>query len=117
MDIETARIRLESMTAWDQEPTLTIDEVYALVEIAARMDPYALTPLDDGWTGTYNFNAAAAEGWRWKAGKVAAEFDFATDQQSFYRTGKYKACMAMAEHYQKRVSGSIRVGRLTTSPS
>jgi hypothetical protein len=67
------------------------------------------TEAGGSWAPTYDLNAAAAEGWRWKAAKVAGEFDFGTDQQTFDRTGKHDQCMAMALHYQKRVSGSIRV--------
>lgn len=67
------------------------------------------TEVGGSWSPTYDLNAAAAEGWRWKAAKVAGEFDFSTDQQTFDRTGKHAQCLAMAEHYQKRVSGSIRV--------
>jgi len=67
------------------------------------------TEVGASWSPTYDLNAAAAEGWRWKAAKVAGEFDFGTDQQQFDRTGKHAQCLAMAEHYQKRVSGSIRV--------
>jgi hypothetical protein len=169
MDEATATTRLEAMTAWDSEPTLTSGQITALVAAARRTDDsfrwatddtswaaltaYALAtrrapitrnghlyevstagtsgaseptwPTDAGstvvdgtvswtevgasWSPTYDLNAAAAEGWRWKAAKVAGEFDFNTDQQTFNRTGKHVQCLAMAEHYQKRVSGSIRV--------
>jgi hypothetical protein len=67
------------------------------------------TESGGSWAPTYDLNAAAAEGWRWKAARVAGEFDFATDQQTFDRTGKHKQCLAMAEHYAKRISGSVRV--------
>ncbi len=167
MDEATARTRIESMTAWDSEPTLTADQIDLLVAFARRSDPsfrwitddatwaattaYALsdrrapvsrnghiytvttagtsganeplwpssgtvtdgtvvwTEAGSSWTPTYDLNAAAAEGWRWKAARVAGEFTFGTDQQSFNRDDKHVHCMAMAEHYQKRVSGSIRV--------
>lgn len=68
------------------------------------------TEAGTSWAPTYDLNAAAAEGWRWKAATVAGQFNFGTDQQTFDRTGKHAQCLAMAEHYQKRVSGSIRVG-------
>jgi len=169
MDEATARTRLEAMTAWDSEPTLSSGQLDTLVAFARRTDDafrwitddtswaattaYTLTtkraPLTrnghvyevttagtsgaseptwpttaggtvvDGtvhwaeaggsWSPTYDLNAAAAEGWRWKAAKVAGEFDFSTDQQDFSRSNKHTQCLAMAEHYQKRVSGSVRV--------
>lgn len=110
MDYARAQELLENMVAFDQEPTLTPDQVASLLASAVRKDSDGLAPIDTGWTGTYDLNAAAAEGWRWKAAKVAAEFDFTTDQQTFDRTAKHAQCLAMAVHYQKRVSGSIKVG-------
>lgn len=59
------------------------------------------------WTGTYNLNAAAAEGWRWKAGKVAGDFTFASDGQSFNRADMVKACQMMAQTYRNRIAGSV----------
>lgn len=61
----------------------------------------------DPWTGTYDLNAAAAEGWRWKAAKVAGDFTFASDGQSFNRADMAKACQQMARTYRDRVVGSI----------
>lgn len=170
MDEATATTRLKAMTAWDSEPTLTSDQITALVALARRADDthrwvaddtswiattaYTLTtrraPLTrnghlyevttagtsgaseptwptasggtvtDGtvhwtevggsWDPTYDLNAAAAEGWRWKAAKVAGEFDFGTDQQTFSRSDKHAACLAMADEYRKRVTGSVKVG-------
>lgn len=170
MDEVTARTRLESMTAWDQTPALTTDEITALLAASRRADPAYRMPDSDldwvastpyvvgdrrapivrnghlyivtiagtsgasapawpttsgttitdgtvtwaenglGWSPTYNLNAAAAEGWRWKAGKVAGKFDFATDQQIFNRKDMNEMCLAMADRYAKRVSGSIRIG-------
>lgn len=61
----------------------------------------------DAWTGTYDLNAAAAEGWRWKAAKVAGDFTFASDGQTFNRSDMVKACQLMARTYRDRVVGSI----------
>lgn len=59
------------------------------------------------WSPTYDLYAAAAEGWRWKAGKIADAFDFSTDQQSFERSQKVAHCMKMAEYYDARTGTSI----------
>lgn len=169
MDEATARARIELLTAWQSEPTLTADQIDLLVASSRRADSsyrwsdddtdwaastaylagdkraprvrnghvYTVTTagtsdatqpawpttsgatVTDGtvvwtetgasWTPTYDLNAAAADGWRWKAAKAAGEFDFGTDQQSFNRSDKFKACIAMAEHFQRRITGSIRV--------
>lgn len=102
-----ARDLIEAMTAWDSVPTLTEDQVDLLVVRARRSDSDGLVPSDTGWAGTYDLNAAAAEGWRWKAGKVAGDFTFASDGQSFNRADMVKACMDMAATYRNRVVGSI----------
>lgn len=98
---------LEVMVAWDKVPTLTAFEVGRLVERARRVDTDGLLPSDTGWTGTYDLNWAAAEGWRWKAAKVAGDFSFSTDGQTFNRVEMVRECRAMAEMYGRRVVGSI----------
>lgn len=110
MEAARAQELLESMVAWDQEPTLTADQVTSLLQTAGRRDSDGLAPSDADWAGIYDLNAAAAEGWRWKAAKVAAEFDFLTDQQSFHRSQKREACLLMSDIYRKRVTGSVKVG-------
>jgi len=67
------------------------------------------TEAGGSWAPTYDLNAAAAEGWRWKAAKVAGSFDFSTDQQDFSRSQMVEMCLAMADRYQKKVTASIRL--------
>ena len=62
---------------------------------------------DGAWTPTYDLHAAAAEGWRWKAGKIADRFDFSTDQQSFDKSQQFKHCMEMAAFYDARAGTSV----------
>lgn len=99
-----------AMVAADSEPLLTDLEVAYLVELGRRPDSDGLLPDDVGWSGAYNLNAAAAEGWRRKAGKVAGQFSFTTDGQTFHRAEMYKACLDMAQHYANRLAGSIPTG-------
>lgn len=62
------------------------------------------------YTPTFDLRAAAAEGWRWKAAKVAAEYNVsAGGGTSFQRSQKWQQCMAMARSYQ---SGSVGVVQL-----
>jgi hypothetical protein len=60
--------------------------------------------VDNGslWARTYDLNAAAAVGWRWKAGLVAHKYAFGTDGQTFTRNQWFAHCMQMAEVYGKR---------------
>lgn len=63
--------------------------------------------VTDTWTGTYDLNAAAAEGWRWKAAVAAGKFSFSSDGQSFNRAEISRAAREMATMYRNRVAGSV----------
>lgn len=55
------------------------------------------------WEPTYALNAAAAEGYRWKAAKLAAEFDVAVGAgTSFKRSQKYQQLMDLARTYARK---------------
>ena len=71
---------------------------------------------DGAWTPTYDLYAAAAEGWRWKAGKVSNAFDFSTDQQSFDRSQMYDHCMKQAAFYDARAGTSVYGAGVDSSP-
>lgn len=47
----------------------------------------------------WNLRAAAAAGWRQKAGLVAGGYEFSTGGQSFKRDQVHKHCLRMAAHY------------------
>lgn len=53
------------------------------------------------WLGAWALNEAAAEGWRWKAGKVAGRFSFSSEVNSFQRRQIHEMCLQMAEQYSK----------------
>lgn len=97
-----ARSRLESMVASATEPVLSQAEVDKLVVLAKRT-------ADDG-TVLWLLPLAAAEGWRWKAGKVVGNFDFGSDGQRFDRSEVYRACLEMAKRYARGVGTSVLVG-------
>jgi hypothetical protein len=65
--------------------------------------------VDNGtaWVPTWDLNAAAAEGWRRKAAKAAAKFDFTTGDQQFSRSQVYAQCMSMAADYARRAIGTL----------
>lgn len=52
------------------------------------------------WLGAWDLAAAAAEGWTWKAGKVASNYDFRTDVSGFSRDQLLKHCLEMAKQYR-----------------
>jgi hypothetical protein len=106
-----ARSAIASATAATAEPVLTDAELTALVRLARRADSEGVAPGELGWVETYDVNAAAAEGWRWKAGKVAGAFTFSTDGQSFQRAQIYAHCLKQAQLYATRNVGTYGVRR------
>lgn len=61
------------------------------------------------WTATYDLNAAAAEGWRWKGAKVTNRVTVAEDQQQLSRSDYLKHCAAMVRLYQAKIAQAVAV--------
>jgi hypothetical protein len=74
---------------------------------ARRPDTDGYDYSDSEWTPTWDIDAAAAEGWRRKAGLAAARFNFAEDTQRFDRAQIYAHCIRQAEQYARRSMGSL----------
>lgn len=69
------------------------------------------TTLPTAWSPTYDLAAAAAEGWRWKAGLVSDRFRFADGGDSYDRNQVFEHCNKMAELYEAKArGGGILVG-------
>ncbi len=65
--------------------------------------------INTEWIATYDLNAAAADIWAEKAGAVAANYDFATQGQSFNRNQQYLSYMQQSRYYRSRKAiGTIR---------
>lgn len=109
MNRSTAQELLEKMVAADAVPKLDAIEVGHLLDRAQRVDSSGLAPSDANWVPTWDLNAAAAEGWRWKAGKVAGAYTFSDAGAMFNRSDMVKACMDMAKTYGTRGAGTVRL--------
>jgi len=126
MDATQAQTQLASMLGDGAEPVLTVDELTTLLALAARADRFGRYPTDATWENTYALNAAAAEGWRWKAAKVAGDFKFTVDGNSYDRDQVHTHCLAMAAEFLSREGGQgtlntggyagYSLGELTTDP-
>lgn len=103
-----ARARLQRMVAHDQVPELTAGEIDDLLAQCRRTDRAGYAFSHPLWTPTWDLDAAASEGWSWKAAKVAGAYNFAEDGQRFDRSQMHAQCLAMARQYA-RGSGSARV--------
>lgn len=100
---------LEYMTASGADPTLSATQIGLLVDLAKRADTEGVAPTDAAWEPTFDLDAAAAEGWRWKAGQAAPRFGVSLDGDTLHRQQIYAHCLRQAEMYARRVVGSIGV--------
>lgn len=108
MDWAGARVRLSAMVAASSRPVLTDDEVGLLLDGVKVVDLYGLAPVDPGWAPTFDLDAAALEGWRWKAGQVAGDFAFSADDASYSKGDVIAHCERMIAMYAGRVMGSAQ---------
>jgi len=99
MDDSEASARLQTMCAASEEPVLSAGDLEQLVAFAKRADASGLAPSDVAWTPTYDLRAAAAEGWRIKAARVAHRFNFSKDGQQFDVGELRKSFLDMASQY------------------
>jgi len=61
------------------------------------------------WVPTFALARSVSKGWRIKAGLVAADYDFRTDDQSFSRSQMLKAMLEMAKVWASYNSGTIEL--------
>lgn len=89
MNASEARAFIEARLLPDVDPTLSNDEVAALLPLAATVDADGRTPDHPDWVPTYDTVGcyrAIAEGFTIKHGKASNRFDFTTDGQTFRRS-------------------------------
>lgn len=80
-----------------------IDELLAASGLA---DAEGNAPSSEGWTPTYDINAATAEGWLIKAGRSASTTE--TDPDSMQVTSRvFENCIRMARLYSSKRTASI----------
>lgn len=114
MDVAVARARLERMLSWESDPALTSAEVDDLMLMIREPDDAGRLPDAAGWAGAWNLNRGAAEGWLWKAGKVADRFDFGSDVNDFKRDQLHKHCLEQSKQY-RRGSRTLVLGAADSS--
>jgi hypothetical protein len=106
---QLARNQLSRMTAADEEPTLDDAALDDLLYSAQLEDGDGIAPSEDDWTPTYDLNAAAAEGWRWKAARAASSYAFTMDGDFAERSILHLRCKEMAEMYRRRIVSSVPI--------
>lgn len=107
MDAATAKATLTAYLGGNTRPVLSEAILDSLVERFRLADSDGLRPTDEGWAPTYALNAAAAEGWRMKAGMVAADFNFSADNASYSKGDVMAKMLEMEQHYAALDLGSL----------
>lgn len=109
MDRASAKARLARMVAADVRPVLDDAALEDLLDQGQVQDAVGLWPTDTGWTETYDLNASALEGWRWKAAQVAADFTFSADGASYDKGAVLANIEKMVALYQSKTHGVVTV--------
>lgn len=81
-------------------PTLSDPELGRLLDRYKVADPSERPPTRDDWEGAWALNAAAAEGWRMKAARVAGDFNFSADDASYSKGDVMAHCLEMEQSYR-----------------
>lgn len=105
MDRGVALTLLTDKVAATSRPVLSAASVGALLDAYASSDSEGRAPNTTGWVGTWHLNAAAAEGWRMKAGKVAGDFNFSADNASYSKADVLAHCLEMETKYAALTHG------------
>lgn len=105
-----ARSRIEMLTQWDMEPTLTSAEIDMLLADSAVIDADGRYINDDDWVPTFQIGRAVSRGWMLKASKIVGNYQFSDSGQTFSRQQIHEHCMAMVKEYQRLSSQSVSMG-------
>ena len=106
--METAKEKLEKMTAAATEPLLSEAELDELLAGAGKADAAGLIPGSEDWVPTYDLNKAAANGWLIKAGRASALVEADPPGSGIYTSKVFENCMAMARVYKARSNAAIK---------
>lgn len=109
MNEAEARSQLERMTAAADEPKLLTGDITQLLSMSALADGDGRPPSDLAWEPNWDLNRGAAEGWRWKAAKLATKFDFDADGGRYSRSQMLQMCLDMAMQYQRKIAATVQV--------
>lgn len=113
------RARIALFTLATTDPTLSDEELDALVNQSRRVDANGLLANDADWEPTWSLNAAIATGWEIKAGKVSTAVDVGTAKTKLSRSQMFENLMKMADRWRRKVVDAIdipssMVGKLPT---
>lgn len=100
--MESPKDKLKRITAWDAEPTLSEDDLDAVLAQAATADVDGLAPDDVSWTPTYDLNSAAAAAWLVKAARASPLTEIDPPGSGIVTSKVFDNCRAMARIYSAK---------------
>lgn len=103
----TALEQLKNITAWEDDPALTEDELEDMLASAALPDDDGKTPESEGWSPTYDMKVAARDAWLIKAARAAALVEVDPPESGIVTSKVFDNCRSMARLYADRRSATI----------
>jgi hypothetical protein len=118
VDREVALGILTDRVAAASRPVLSDATLNRILDQWATPDTEGRPASDAAWVPSFDLNAAAAEGWRLKAGMVAGDFNFSADGASYSKADVLAHCLEMEAKYASRSHGVLATlaGRPTLPP-
>jgi hypothetical protein len=107
MEREVALGILTDRVAAASRPILSPETLGRVLDQWRTPDAEGRPATDAAWVGSYDLNAAAAEGWRIKAGMVAGDFNFSADGASYSKADVLAHCLEMETKYASRSHGVL----------
>lgn len=105
MDREVALATLGDRIAATSRPVVDSDHLGRLLDAWRMPDASGRLADDPDWSGAWDLNGAAAQGWREKAAKVAGDFNFSADGSSYSKADVLAHCLEMETKYASRSHG------------
>ena len=99
--------QLKLITAWDDKPELTEDDLNGALETAAIADADGHAPTHISWTPTYDLNSAASAAWLIKAARAAATTEVEGTDPAVVTSKVFDNCRAMARIYAAKRSATV----------
>ena len=101
--------KLKLMSAWDTEPTVSEEDLEAVLEAHSIPDASGNLPAAEEWVPTYDHNSAAAEVWVIKAGRSAALTEVDPPGSGIVTSKVFDNCMRMSYLYRSRRAVTCRL--------
>ncbi len=101
--------KLKLMSAWDAEPSVSEDDLEAVLEGFVLPDINGAPPDEEEWIPTFDLTAAAAEVWLIKAAKAAALTEIDPPGSGIVTSKVFDNCVLMARYYRSKRSATSKL--------